>query len=177
MIIEPTLLQGVFLVHPEPIADERGFFARTWCEREFEAAGIRTGWAQANLSRNPRKGTFRGLHWQEPPHGEAKLVRCTRGKILDVVVDIRRDSPSYLRCGRFVLSTEEGTALYVPEGVAHGFLTLEHDSDVFYLVSTPHCPSSEKGLRWDDPALKIELPFRPALLSPKDASWPLLERP
>lgn len=177
MIIEPTLLQGVFLVHPEPIRDERGFFARTWCGREFEDAGIRTGWAQANLSRNPRKGTFRGLHWQETPHGEAKLVRCTRGKILDVVADIRRDSPSYLRCGRFLLSEEEGMALYIPEGVAHGFLTLEDDTDVFYLVSEPHCPSSEKGLRWDDPALQTDLPFRPVLLSAKDASWPLLERP
>lgn len=177
MIIEPTQLQGVYLVHPEPVRDERGFFARTWCEKEFEDAGIRSRWVQANLSRNPRKGTFRGLHWQEPPHGEAKLVRCTRGKIIDVVDDIRRDSPSYLRWSRFVLSAEEGMALYVPEGFAHGFLTLEADTDVFYLVSTPHCSSSENGLRWDDPALRIELPFRPALLSPKDASWPLVERP
>ena len=107
-----------------------------------------------------------------------RTVVCDRcAKILDVVADIRRDSPSYLRCGRFVLSAEEGMALYVPEGCAHGFLTLEDDTDVFYLVSTPHCPSSESGLRWDDPALRIELPFRPVLLSAKDASWPLVERP
>jgi dTDP-4-dehydrorhamnose 3,5-epimerase len=171
------MLQGIYLVHPEPKRDERGFFARAWCEKEFEDAGIRARWVQANLSRNPRKGTFRGLHWQVPPHEEAKLVRCTRGKIIDVVVDIRQDSPNYLRCDRFVLSAEEGTALFVPEGFAHGFLTLEDDTEVFYLVSAPHCPSAEKGLRWNDPAVRIELPFPPVFLSSKDASWPLLQQP
>jgi len=176
MIFTPTEIAGVVVVTTELRADERGFFARTFCAREFEAAGLRPLVAQANLSFNHRAGTLRGLHFQRPPAAEAKLVRCTRGRVYDVAVDHRPTSPTYLRHVGVVLDAEERNALYVPEGCAHGYLTLEDACEVAYQVSEFYTPGVEGGLRWDDPALAIAWPGAVAVISEKDAAWPYLER-
>ena len=171
MIFTPTDLAGVVVVTPELHADERGFFARTFCAREFEAAGLRPLVAQANVSFNHAAGTLRGLHFQRPPAAEAKLVRCTRGRVFDVAVDLRPASPTYLRHVGVVLDAEERNALYVPEGFAHGYLTLEDACEVSYQVSEFYTPGVEGGLRWDDPALRIDWPHEVRLVSEKDAGW------
>ncbi len=176
MIFTPTEIAGVVIVEAELRADERGFFARTFCAREFEAAGLRPMVAQANLSFNHRAGTLRGLHFQRPPAAEAKLVRCTRGRVYDVAVDYRPTSPTYLRHVGVVLDAEERNALYVPEGCAHGYLTLDDASEVVYQVSEFYTPGVEGGLRWDDPLLGIDWPGAVAVISEKDAAWPYLER-
>ena len=151
MIFTSTEVDGAVEVRPELLADERGFFARTFCAREFGAAGLRSVVAQANVSFNERAGTLRGLHFQRPPAEEAKLVRCTRGRVYDVAVDLRPASPTYLRYVGIVLDAEERNALYVPEGCAHGYLTLEDGCEVWYQVSEFYTPGVEGGLRWDDP--------------------------
>ena len=175
MIFTPTGIDGVVLVTPEIRADERGFFARTFCAREFEAAGLRPLVAQANVSFNHHAGTLRGLHFQRPPAAEAKLVRCTRGQVYDVAVDLRPASPSYLRHVGVVLDADERHALYVPEGCAHGYLTLQADCEVVYQVSEFYTPGVEGGLRWDDPALAIAWPAEVRVISEKDAAWPYLQ--
>jgi dTDP-4-dehydrorhamnose 3,5-epimerase len=174
MIIQPTLIDGVFIVELERREDARGFFARAFCAREFEAAGLNGNVAQANLSFNHLAGTLRGLHYQLPPAAEAKLVRCTRGRVFDVAVDVRRDSNTYLQHVGVVLDPAEHRALYVPEGCAHGYLTLEDESEVMYLVSEFYSPDSEAGLRWDDPRLSIRWPLEVRAISGKDAAWPHL---
>lgn len=160
----------------ETLSDERGFFARSFCVREFEALGLEATVAQCNISYNERAGTLRGLHLQVPPHEEAKLIRCTRGTIYDVAVDLRRDSPSYRRWYAAELSADNRRMLYVPRGFAHGFQTLEDHSEVFYLMCEFYHPESARGLRWDDPALAIDWPLANPIVSDKDREHPLLDR-
>ena len=172
MLLTPTTIDGVVVVTPERHSDERGFFARTFCAREFEEAGLRPHVAQANVSYNNHAGTLRGLHFQRPPAAEAKLVRCTRGRVYDVAVDLRPASPSFLRHVGVVLDAEEHNALYVPEGCAHGYLTLEDGCEVTYQVSEFYSPGVEGGLRWNDPGLAIAWPAAVRVISEKDANWP-----
>lgn len=175
MKLEPTDLEGVVIVHAKALADDRGMFARTYCAREFAEAGLNPTVAQANVSFNHRAGTLRGLHFQRPPAAEAKLVRCTRGRVYDVAVDYRPGSPTYLRHVGVVLDAEQHNALYVPEGCAHGYLTLEDACEVAYQVSEFYTPGVEGGLRWDDPALAIDWPGAVQVISEKDAAWAYLE--
>jgi dTDP-4-dehydrorhamnose 3,5-epimerase len=167
-----TDISGVVVVDIEPRTDERGAFARLHCPEEFAAAGHPFLPAQTSLSRNPRAGTLRGLHYQPAPHGEVKLVRCVRGRIFDVAVDLRPESPTHRRWAASELSAENGRALLIPEGVAHGFLTLEPDSDVLYQIAPAYRPGHEAGVRWDDPAFGVGWPDRPQLISPRDAGYP-----
>lgn len=163
---------GAFLVDLEERSDERGFFARGFATDEFKARGLDPAVVQANISFNHRRGTLRGMHWQEPPHAETKLIRCTRGAVFDVVVDIRADSPSYLRWMAAELTADNRRAMYAPRGVAHGYLTLTDDAEVHYQVSHPFTPEADRGARWDDPAFAIEWPFPPVLVSARDAGHP-----
>ncbi|HVM42846.1 MAG TPA: dTDP-4-dehydrorhamnose 3,5-epimerase [Gemmatimonadales bacterium] len=172
MIFTPTPLAGGWVVDLERHADERGFFARTWCRHEFEEHGLDPAVVQCNLSHNPRRGTLRGLHWQTPPHAEVKLVRCSRGAIWDVMVDLRPDSATYTRHFGAELTEANGRALYIPEGFAHGFVTLVDDSDVVYQMSALYEPSAGRGARWNDPAFGIAWPVREPILNPRDASYP-----
>jgi len=167
-----TELAGVLLVEAEPRGDERGGFARLHCPDEFAAASQPFAPAQTSLSRNPRAFTLRGMHYQRPPHAETKLVRCVRGRIFDVALDLRSDSPTYRRWVGVELSADNLRGLYIPEGVAHGFLTLEADSDVLYQIAPKYEPGHEAGVRWDDPAFAIVWPAPPALISPRDATYP-----
>jgi dTDP-4-dehydrorhamnose 3,5-epimerase len=174
MIFRETELPGVWVIDPEPSADERGFFARTWCAREFEARGLTAELAQCSLSWNRARGTVRGLHFQAAPHEEAKLVRCTRGTIHDVALDLRPGSPTRHRWTAVELSADNRRMLFVPEGVAHGFQTLVDDTEVFYQISRFHQPDAQRGVRWHDPALGITWPVRDAIVSARDAALPLL---
>jgi dTDP-4-dehydrorhamnose 3,5-epimerase len=167
-----TTLTDARLIELEPRADERGFFARTFCEREFAEHGLETRFAQGNHSRNVRRGTLRGMHFQRSPHGEVKLIRVVRGAIFDVIVDLRRGSPSYGRWEGFELTADNGRLLYVPLGFAHGFQTLEDETDVAYMSSHPYTPGAEGGARWNDPAFGIVWPLPVATISEKDAAWP-----
>jgi dTDP-4-dehydrorhamnose 3,5-epimerase len=167
-----TAIPGVVIVDIEPREDERGAFARLQCPDEFAAAGHPFAPVQTSLSRNPRTGTLRGLHYQPAPHAETKLVRVVRGRMFDVALDLRPASTSYRRWVAEDLSAENGRALLVPEGVAHGFLTLAPDTDVLYQISPAFQPGHEAGVRWDDPAFAIAWPARPALISPRDATYP-----
>lgn len=172
MIFTPTPVAGVWIVDLERHDDERGFFARTWCVRELEAHGLDPRLVQCSMSRNHRTGTLRGMHWQEAPHAEVKLVRCPRGAIWDVALDLRPDSPSYLRHIGVELTAENGRALYIPEGCAHGFVTLSDDTDVFYQMSAFYEPQAGRGARWNDPAFGIAWPVRDPILHPRDAGYP-----
>lgn len=172
MRFRPTPLPGVVVVEPEPVADERGLFARTFCAEEFEAAGLEPELAQCSLSFNPRRGTLRGMHYQAAPFGEDKLVRCTRGRIWDVALDLRPESPSYLGHFALELSGENRLGLYLPPQVAHGFLTLEDASEVFYQMSVPYAPEAARGVRFDDPAFAIPWPEPVRVASERDRSWP-----
>jgi dTDP-4-dehydrorhamnose 3,5-epimerase len=167
-----TKVAGAFLIEPEPIADERGFFARTWCREEFADHGLTAELAQANISFNHRKGTLRGLHYQAAPHAEAKLVRVTRGAIWDLALDLRRDSPTYLAWFGAELSDANRHMLYVPEGCAHGFLTLTDDAEVAYQMSAPYAPEAARGVRFDDPAFGIEWPGEVVVINQRDRSYP-----
>lgn len=172
MIFVATPLPGAFLVELEQQADDRGSFARTWCQREFAAMGLSHEVVQCNVSRTTRRGTLRGMHWQEAPYGEAKLVRCTRGSIWDVIIDLRPDSPTYTKHFGIELNPVSGSALFVPEGFAHGFVTLEDDTDVFYQMSQFYEPNAARGVRWNDPAFGIVWPISDPLLHPRDAHYP-----
>jgi len=174
MKFSPLALEGVWLVEPELHKDERGFFARTWCEKEFSEHGLSARFVQSSVSFNEIAGTLRGLHYQAEPHAEAKLVRCTAGSIYDVVVDVRSGSPTYLGWRAEVLSAENRRALYIPRGFAHGFVTLAERSEVLYEISEYHHPDAARGLRWNDPAIGIEWPREPARISARDAGYPLL---
>jgi dTDP-4-dehydrorhamnose 3,5-epimerase len=171
MRFDPTALPGVMVITIEPHEDARGFFARAFCEDEFARAGIALRPRQINLSHNDKALTLRGLHYQTPPHAEIKLVQCVRGRVFDVAVDLRSDSPAYRRWFGLELAPELRRMLLVPEGCAHGYLTLQDDSDVFYLVSAPFAPEAQAGVRWDDPAFGIAWPARPTLLSPRDQAF------
>jgi dTDP-4-dehydrorhamnose 3,5-epimerase len=167
-----TALSGAVVVEPERHEDERGFFARSFCQREFSEHGLDPRVAQCNISHNRRRGTLRGMHWQTAPHAEAKLVRATRGSIWDVIVDLRPESETYRRWVGVELSTENRLALYVPAGFAHGFQTLVDDVEVFYQMSTSYEPGAQRGARWNDPAFGINWPVDPPFLSPRDAGYP-----
>ena len=169
-----TQLAGLWLVEPERNADERGFFARTWCRREFEARGLEPSLAQCNVSYNEHRGTLRGLHFQRAPHAESKLVRCTSGAIFDVVVDLSPRSPTFLQWQAFELTARNYRMLYIPAGMAHGFLTLADASEVFYQMSAIHVPAAAGGLRWNDPALAIAWPDEVRVISDRDAHYPLV---
>lgn len=169
MRFTPTELPGVAVVELEPHTDERGWFARVWCAEEFAAAGLDPRAAQLNLSATTRRGTVRGLHWQSPPHGEAKLVRCVRGAIYDVAADV-----GARRCVGVELTQDNGRALFIPAGLAHGHQALTDDALVLYVMSTPYVPGASRGARPDDPALAIPWPLPPTNLSAADRTWPLL---
>jgi dTDP-4-dehydrorhamnose 3,5-epimerase len=169
----PLALDGAFLVELEPYRDDRGFFARTWCRDEMRAHGLNPALSQCSTSRNRRAGTLRGLHFQRPPHEEAKLVRCTRGAIFDVIVDLRKESPTHAAWFGAELTEEQGNAMYVPEGFAHGFQTLRDDTEVLYMISTPYAPDAAAGVRWDDAAFGIEWPEAVTrTISERDRVWP-----
>jgi dTDP-4-dehydrorhamnose 3,5-epimerase len=172
MIFRTTPLSGARVVELEPHVDPRGLFARSFCEREFAAHGLATRYPQANVSWNRKAHTLRGLHWQAAPHAEAKLVRCTSGAIHDVIVDLRRGSPTCLRWFAIELSAANRKALYVPEGFAHGFLTLTEESEVSYWMSESFAPEASRGLRFDDPLLAIDWPARPSVISERDLAFP-----
>ncbi|WP_027483717.1 dTDP-4-dehydrorhamnose 3,5-epimerase [Deinococcus pimensis] len=174
MIFTETMLGGAFVIDVDVREDERGFFARTFCQREFEAHGLKPDVAQCNLSFNHRAGTVRGMHYQLAPAAETKLVRCTRGAILDVIVDLRPDSPTYLRHVAVELSEDNRRALYVPELFAHGYQALTDGAEVTYQVGEFYTPGFERGLRHDDPRLGIAWPLPVTVISAKDAAWPLL---
>ncbi len=172
MILRETALKGAFLIDLEPVRDERGMFARTWCQKEFEAKGLKVTWVQSSISVNSRRGTLRGMHYQVAPHEEVKLVRCTMGAIYDVIVDLRTESPTYCHYLGVTLSAENRRALYIPQRFAHGFLTLSDNSEVSYHMSEIYAPGSARGIRWDDPTFCIEWPEPVRVLSEKDRIWP-----
>ncbi len=175
MKFEPTNLPGVTRIVPQPIADERGFFARLFCPEEFAAAGCAFSPVQMNLSRNRLAHTLRGMHFQAEPSAEGKIVRVVRGAAFDVVVDLRPESSTYRRWTAALLSAENGEALLVPGGCAHGFLTLEDETDVLYQMDRLYEPGHGRGLRYDDPALAIAWPAAPRVIAPADLNWPPLE--
>ena len=176
MIFRELAIPGVWLLVPEKIGDERGFFARSWCHRELDEHGLESRVVQTNISRNDKAGTVRGMHFQRAPHEEVKFVRCTKGRIFDALVDVRPDSGSYLQHVDVELSEEDHVTLYIPQGFAHGFQTLTDDTEVFYMHSEYYHPESAAGLRWDDPALAIDWPIKSSpTVSDKDRSWPLLQ--
>jgi dTDP-4-dehydrorhamnose 3,5-epimerase len=172
MIFQPTPLAGAYLIETEKRGDERGFFARMFCEQEFAKAGLVSRFVQTNNSWSAKKGTLRGLHYQAPPHAEVKLMRCIRGAIFDVIVDVRPNSPTYKKWFGAELTAENRLMMYVPEGFAHGLITLVDDTEIIYPVSAPYAPQSERGIRYNDPALAIEWPVMPGEISAKDTSWP-----
>jgi dTDP-4-dehydrorhamnose 3,5-epimerase len=192
MIFQETKLKGSFIIEPDRLEDKRGFFARTWCKREFEAHGLNPKLVQCNISFNKIKGTLRGMHYQEAPREEARLVRCTEGAIYDVIIDLRPDSPTYCQWISVVLSapgsqptsqSSQPTAnssqpiahykmLYVPEGFAHGFLTLEDNTEVFYQMSEFYAPECARGVRWNDPAFNILWPEDVVEISDRDKQYP-----
>lgn len=176
MTFTETGLKGAYIVGVEPIEDERGFFARSFCLKEFGAHGLKAEVAQCNVSFNKKKGTLRGMHFQLPPKAEAKLVRCTRGSIYDVIIDLRPDSRTFCRWEAVELTEHNYTSLYIPEGFAHGFQTLLEDTEVFYQMFEFYSPECSSGVRWDDPAFGIKWPIEDLTISERDAGYPLYER-
>jgi dTDP-4-dehydrorhamnose 3,5-epimerase len=169
-----TGIPGVVVVEPEPFEDERGIFARTWDVEEARALGLDTRLAQCSTSYNRRRGTLRGLHYQAAPFAESKLVRCTSGAIYDVAVDLRQGSATRLSWFGMELTSANRRALFVPEGCAHGFVTITDGAEVFYQISAPYAPEAARGVRWDDPALGVEWPVTPVVMSERDATLPIL---
>jgi dTDP-4-dehydrorhamnose 3,5-epimerase len=167
-----TPIGGAWLLEPEPHPDERGLFTRLWCRDELARHGLSADFVQCNASFNPRKGTLRGLHFQAEPHAENKLVSCVRGSVFDVVVDLRVESTTFGRWFGTELTAENRRLMYVPTGCAHGYLTLQDECEVMYPVTETYHPASAGGVRWDDPRLAIAWPIEPAVMSPKDRSWP-----
>lgn len=172
MIFHDTTLKDAKLIDLEKRGDERGFFARTFCEKEFAAQGLETRFVQQNTSLSAQKGTLRGMHMQKGADAEVKLIRCLRGTILDVIVDTRPQSPTYKKWEAFELSDQNHRMLYVPRGFAHGFITLTDHVEVTYLVSAFYAPGAEAGIRYDDPAIGIVWPMAPTVISEKDQAWP-----
>ena len=173
MIVHETEIPGAFVIEPEPVADERGSFARIFDADEFAERGLETEFVQWSVSFNERTGTLRGLHFQREPHAETKLVRCTRGSLFDVIVDLRPDSPAFTRWAAVELSADNRRALYIPKGLAHGFQTLADGTEVVYAITEPYAPDSAAGVRWDDPAFGIDWPpAEDRVMSEKDRSWP-----
>ncbi len=171
MIFKETTLKGAYVVDVDPIEDERGFFARSWCAHEFSSAGLVEELIQCSVSFNRKKGTLRGMHYQKEPHGEVKLVRCTRGRIQDVIIDLRPDSNTYMQSLSVILSGSNHRMLYIPKGFAHGFCTLEDNTEVFYQMATEFQPAFSTGVRWDDPAFEIEWPDMVFIMSKRDQDY------
>jgi len=171
-----TRFKGVFIIEPERLEDERGFFARTYCQKEFDAHGINLKIAQCNVSHNKYKGTLRGMHYQAAPMAEAKLVSCTRGTIYDVIIDLRPESPTYCQWLAEELNAENRKMMYVPEGFAHGFQTLEDDTEVFYQMSEFYSPEHARVERWDDPVFGIEWPFNTKIISENDNNYSFISK-
>jgi dTDP-4-dehydrorhamnose 3,5-epimerase len=172
----PAELDGVFVVEQERHVDDRGWFARTWDGAELAAHGLDPALVQCSASFNAARGTLRGMHYQDPPFAEAKLVRCTRGALFDVAVDLRPGSRSFLRWFGLELTPENGRALYIPRGFAHGFVTLSDATEGVYCISAPYSPPHARGVRWDDPAIAIAWPIPPLVISPADRARPALDR-
>lgn len=172
MIFTPTPVPGAYVIEPERREDERGFFARTWCARDFEAEGLNPHLAQCSISYNVRRGTLRGMHYQVSPFEEVKLIRCTRGAIFDVIVDLRPASTTFTRYFSKELTADNRAMLYVPAGCAHGFMTLEDDTEVFYQMSQMFHPAHARGVRWNDPVFGIEWPNLPPIMLERDRSYP-----
>jgi dTDP-4-dehydrorhamnose 3,5-epimerase len=172
MIFASTRLEDALVIDIEPEEDERGFFARTWCRQELAVRGLDAEIAQESVSYNRLRGTLRGLHFQRPPHEETKIVRCTRGVIFDVIVDLRPHSPSYLQWQGFELTAENRRAVYIPKGFAHGFQTLAEHCEITYQISTFYAPESARGYRYDDTAFRITWPLPLTMISERDLGWP-----
>lgn len=172
MIFIETKLKGSFIIEPERNEDQRGFFARTWCQREFMEYGLNPRLAQCSVSFNRKKGTLRGMHYQIAPHEEAKLVRCTKGAIYDVIIDLRPDSPTFTKWLAAELTATNHRMLYIPAGFAHGFQTLDEDSEVFYQISEFYAPEYARGVRWNDPAFGIQWPPANRTISTRDDTYP-----
>jgi dTDP-4-dehydrorhamnose 3,5-epimerase len=172
MLFTPTKLRGAFIVELEPIEDNRGFFARTYCKNEFSAKDLQTKFVQCSISFNQKKGTLRGMHYQAAPYQEVKLVRCTSGVIYDVIIDMRPKSATYTQWVAVELSAENRRMLYIPKDFAHGFLTLADNTEVFYQIDQFYTPKASRGLRWNDPAFAIQWPANVASISHKDRDYP-----
>jgi len=172
VIFTPTPLAGAFVIEPEPIPDARGLFARTWCQRELEAHGLDGHMAQCSTSFNKRKGTLRGMHYQAAPFAETKIVRCTRGSMYDVILDLRPESPTFRRHFGATLTADNRKSMYIPKGFAHGFQTLEDDTEVLYQISEFYSPEHSRGVRWDDPAFGIAWPPDERTMSDRDRAYP-----
>ncbi|MFD0791974.1 dTDP-4-dehydrorhamnose 3,5-epimerase [Mucilaginibacter litoreus] len=177
MIFTETKLKGAYIIDVKRLEDERGFFGRSYCMQEFEMHGLNINVMQANVSYNKKKGTLRGMHMQAAPFGETKLVRCTRGSIYDVIIDMRPDSDTFKQWIGVSLSADNYRMLYVPEGFAHGFITLQDNTDVTYQVTQMYVPVAERAYRWDDPAFNIKWPVDPIVISEKDRSHAMFESP
>jgi dTDP-4-dehydrorhamnose 3,5-epimerase len=172
MTFTETNVQGCFILGPDRFDDERGFFSKIFDAREFTQRGLDTDFAQFNLAYNHRKGTLRGMHFQSPPHEEVKLVRCTRGAVYDVIIDLRPASPTYLQWSGVELSADNYLTYYVPRGCAHGYLTLTDHAEVTYNVTAAYAPHSARGVRWNDRAFAIKWPIQPTIINPRDANYP-----
>jgi dTDP-4-dehydrorhamnose 3,5-epimerase len=172
MIFKEVNVARAFVLEVEKVEDERGFFARSWCQKEFQLHHLVPHLVQANIAFNKQKGTLRGMHYQTPPYGESKVVRCTRGVIFDVVIDLRPESPTFKQWTGVELTADNHRMLYVPENCAHGYITLEDRTEVTYLVSQFYHPEVEQGVRYDDPAFGVTWPIDVRLISQKDRSWP-----
>ena len=172
MIFTETKLRGAYIIDIEPIEDDRGFFARSWCRNEFEKHELNHDLVQCNISFNKKKGTLRGIHYQTAPHEEAKLVRCTRGSLFDVIIDLRNDSKTYKKWFGAKLSAENRRMIYVPSGLAHGFQTLEDNTEVFYQMSEFYHPQCVGGVRWNDPVFAIKWPEDEPIISTNDKNFP-----
>jgi dTDP-4-dehydrorhamnose 3,5-epimerase len=171
LVFTETKLKGAFIIEPELLKDERGFFARTWCMREFESHGLNPRLVQCNISFNERKGTLRGMHYQLPPHPETKLVRCTMGAAYDVIIDLRPGSESFSQWLSVELTADNRRTLYIPEGFAHGFQTLVGNTELFYQMSEFYDPECATGIRWNDPTFRIDWPLKDKIVSHKDGSY------
>lgn len=172
MKFEETPLPGVFVIDLERHEDERGWFARAWCREEFAAHGLPVELLQCNLSHNTSRGTLRGMHWQAKPHGEAKLVRCVAGAAYDVAVDLRPDSPAYRKTFATEISAGNGRTVFLPEGIAHGFQSLEDNTTLFYQMSSPYVPEAARGARWNDLSFDIDWPIAATIMSERDRNFP-----
>ncbi len=172
MLFRSTPLAGAFVVEAEPKPDERGFFARIFSESEFAGQGLVARFPEVSLSRNTRRGTVRGMHFQADPHGETKIVRCVSGAIHDVIVDLRRGSATYLQSFGIELNAEAGAALYIPAAFAHGFQTLRDDTDVLYMIDQPYVPTASRGIRWNDPAIHVTWPLPISVIAERDLRFP-----
>jgi dTDP-4-dehydrorhamnose 3,5-epimerase len=172
VIFTPTELKGAFIIEPEKLEDERGFFTRSWCHREFEKHDLNPRLVQCNISFSKKQGTLRGMHYQVQPHEEAKLLRCTSGSIYDAIIDLRSESPTFKQSMALVLTAHNYKMLYVPEGFAHGFITLEDNTEVLYQMSEFYSAEGARGVRWNDPVFQIAWPLTPNVMSDRDRDWP-----